>query len=83
MGPVLVRRIWFAALLMLVPVPIFVFGHELAPTARYAVMLGATLVFAASEGAAGPVPALALLLAAHVLVYGAAALLVARAIARR
>jgi hypothetical protein len=69
-----------AALLLLAPAPLFVFGGEVAPPLRYALLLAATLAVAVREGAAGAVPLIATLLAVHCALYAAAAWGIARGI---
>lgn len=82
MSVAVARRVWLVAILSLAPAPLLLFGGELAPPARYALLLAATLAIAVREGAAGPVPMLAALFAAHLLVYLALAWLASRAVGR-
>jgi len=56
------RRVWFVGLWLLLPWPLTVVGDAFVPSARYALLAGASSSIALTEGAAGPVALIVALL---------------------
>jgi len=79
-SPVSVRAsgwLLFGVLAFTLPIPMWGPFGAFAPAVRYAILLSAGGAVALAEGAAGPVPGILLLLAAHAVAAGALAGLVA------
>jgi hypothetical protein len=63
------RRLLFLAVVLVVPLPMLGPFDALVPPVRYIILSSAGLAVATVEGAAGPVPMILMLFAAHAVVY--------------
>ena len=76
------RWLWFLGVWLMAPWPMALLGDPSVPAVRYALLTLVSLAIAVFEGAAGPVPWIVALFAAHAIFYTGVAWAIAWAVSR-